>query len=89
MKYLNYPFGILFSAIGLVNTFWGNDPFFGLFILILSVMYYPPLQSRIEKKINFQFKIWMKLAIGAFILWASLGVGELFDKIDLMVNSFK
>ena len=89
MKYLNYPFGILFSSIGLVNTFWGNDPFFGLFILILSALYYPPLQSRIEEKINFKFKIWMKITLGAFVLWASLGVGELFDKINLMVNSFK
>ena len=26
----------------------------------------------------------VKILLGIFILWASLGVGELFDKIELM-----
>ena len=26
--------------------------------------------------------------LGIFILWAALGVGELFDKIDLMMMDF-
>ena len=89
MKLLNYPFGILFLAIGFVNTFWGNDPLFVLFILVLALIYFPPIQSRVEEKINFRLKEWMKIVLGGFIIWASLGVGELFDKVDLMLNSFK
>ncbi|MCE3283129.1 MAG: hypothetical protein K0Q66_1866, partial [Chitinophagaceae bacterium] len=29
----------------------------------------------------------VKVVIGVFIIWAAVGVGELFDKIELMCNS--
>ncbi|MFN4892309.1 MAG: hypothetical protein ACK5G0_00925 [Bacteroidota bacterium] len=79
-------FGLLFSFIGFVNLFWGNDPFFGLFLLILSLVYYPPVQRLIESKTGFSVPGLAKIAIGAFIIWSSVGVGELFDKIDLMLK---
>lgn len=28
----------------------------------------------------------VKILLGIFIIWAALGVGELFDKIELMMN---
>jgi hypothetical protein len=31
----------------------------------------------------------IKILLGPFILWAALGVGELFDKIDLMMMDFR
>jgi hypothetical protein len=31
--FLNWLFALVFSAIGLVNCFVGNDPEFGIFIL--------------------------------------------------------
>ncbi|MEY4038428.1 MAG: hypothetical protein RIR67_738, partial [Bacteroidota bacterium] len=34
MTFINWVFGLLFSAIGLVNLFWGNDPEFGVFIIL-------------------------------------------------------
>jgi hypothetical protein len=85
-KAVSLFFGLLFSFIGFVNLFWGNDPFFGLFILILSLVYYPPVQRLIESKTGFPIPGLAKFAIGAFIIWSSVGVGELFDKIDLMVK---
>lgn len=88
MKLLNYPFGVLFAAIGVINTFWGNDSFFGIFILLCSLLYFPAIQSFIEGKINFKIQAWMKIALGLFIIWASLGVGELFEKVDMMLKSF-
>lgn len=88
MKLINYPFGILFAAIGTINLFWGNDPFFGIFILLCALLYFPPVESRIEKITGFRVRTWMKIVLGLFIIWASAGVGELFDKIDLMRNSF-
>lgn len=80
--------GLAFTLIGLINTFWGNDPQFGLFIILLSLVFYPPVQVWIEKKIRRPLPLWAKLLIGLFILWASLGVGELFYKIKLMRQSF-
>ncbi len=50
-------FGVLFSFIGVVNTFWGNDPYYGLIILLLSLLFYLPLvdliRTTIQKKYSF------------------------------------
>jgi len=79
-------FGLLFGLVGFVNLFWGNDPFFGVFLLVLSLIYFPPIQRFIEQKTGFPIPGMAKILLGIFILWASLGVGELFDKIELMLK---
>jgi hypothetical protein len=89
LNIISLLFGILFSIIGLLNTFWGNDLFYGLFILGLSLFFYPPQGERFTKLTGTMIKGWMKLLIGFFIIWSAVGVGELFDKIDLMLASFK
>lgn len=81
-------FGILVLAIGIVNTFWGNDMFFGIFIVALSLAYFPPANVLLKKLTGFSIPVWVKIVLGLFIFWAALGVGELFDKIDLMLASF-
>ncbi len=82
-------FGLLFMAIGLVNTFWGNDPGFGLFIVLLSFLFYPPVRGLVRKSTGFAVPAWALVLLAIFILWASLGVGELSDKVDMMLSSFK
>jgi hypothetical protein len=69
-----------------VNTFWGNDPGFGVFILLLSFVYFLPVNAILKKMSGFSIPRMgiVKILLGIFILWASLGVGELFDKIELM-----
>ncbi|NUO02226.1 MAG: hypothetical protein HUU01_16605 [Saprospiraceae bacterium] len=81
-----WVFGIAFMAIGLINTFWGNDSLFGVFIVLLSFVFLPPVHAIVKNKIGFSIPVIAKIALGIFIVWASLGVGELFDKIDLMVK---
>lgn len=87
---ISWIFGILFFAIGIVNTFWGNDSAFGVFILLLSFVYFLPVNETLKKWTGFHIpKFWiLKILLGLFILWAALGVGELFDKIEMMVNNF-
>ena len=82
---ISWVFGILFFAIGTVNTFWGNDPGFGIFILLLSFVYCPPFNDMLKAKTNLTIPRIVKILLGFFILWAALGVGELFDKIDMMM----
>ena len=77
-------FGIVFFAIGIINMFWGNDPFFGVFIVLLSFVYFPPVNVLLKKITGFSIHPIVKILLGIFILWAALGVGELFDKIELM-----
>lgn len=82
---ISWLFGIAVLAIGLVNTFWGNDPWFGVFIILLSFVYYPPANILLREWSGFSIPIIIKVVLGIFIIWAALGVGELFDKIDLML----
>ena len=87
LNLISWLFGLAFFAIGVVNTFWGNDPGFGVFIILLSFIYFPPINVLIKKKIGFTIPKPAKIGLGIFILWAALGVGELFDKIGLMIAS--
>lgn len=90
LKVLSWIFGLLFIAIGIVNTFWGNDPGFGIFILLLSLVYFIPVDTIVTAMTGIilpRFGL-IKVVIALFIIWASVGVGELFDKIEIMLNSF-
>src|SRR5687768_2268919 len=80
----NWLFGVVVFAIGIINTFWGNDPGFGVFIIVLSFVYFPPASNLFKKITGFAIPLIVKIILGVFILWAALGVGELFDKIELM-----
>ena len=84
---INWLVGVGFLAVGLVNVFWGNDPWFGVFIVVLSLFYLPPVNTFLKRKTGFTIPPIVKVLLGVFITWAALGVGELFDKIDLMIKS--
>ena len=86
LKIIEILFGIVFSCIGVINLFWGNDPVYGFSIILISLLYYPPFNSFIEYKIKRNYLNWIKLIIGVLIFWTSLGVADLFDKINLMIN---
>lgn len=85
---VNLLVGLLISFIGFVNTFWGNDPYYGLSIILASVIFYLPIVNLILERISNKTQLIFKVIIGFFIIWSSLGVGELFDKIDLMNRNF-
>ena len=65
-----WVFGIAVFAAGVVNTFRGNDPGFGLLILLLSLVYFPPtsnLLSGISRRL-----IGFPIPKVAKIVWGSL-----------------
>ena len=82
---ISWLFGILVLAVGVINMFWGNDPFFGVFLILLSLIYFPPVNATLKNMVGFSIPLVVKIILGVFIIWASLGVGELFNKIDLML----
>lgn len=84
LNLIEWIIGIFFILIGTINLFWGNDPFYGLFIILLSIIYIPPFQNIIKKKTKFSIPTIAKIVIGLFILWSAIGVGELFDKVEIM-----
>ena len=86
LNLISWLFAIVFFAIGFVNTFWGNDAGFGIFIILLSLAYVPPLNAMFRQKTGLAVPAVLKVLLAIFIIWAALGVGELFDKIDLMMG---
>lgn len=83
---LSWLFGLLVFAIGVINTFWGNDAGFGIFLVLLSFVYFPPASALFRRLTGFAIPMAVKIILGIFIIWAALGVGELFDKIGLMMR---
>ncbi|WP_228236746.1 hypothetical protein [Allomuricauda sp. M10] len=86
MKLFAWLFGFLVLAIGLINTFWGNDPGYGIFVMVASLLYFPPITDFLAKKAGIAVPLWVQIILGFLIFWTALGVAELSDKIDLMVN---
>ena len=81
---ISWIFGIAVLAVGIINTFWGNDSGFGIFLILLSFVYLPPVNDIVRQRIGFKTPLVAKIVLGLLIAWASLGVGELFNKIALM-----
>ena len=86
---ISWLFGIVAMTIGIINTFWGNDPGYGVFIFLLSFVYFPPANAFLKKISGLSIPLFAKIILGVFILWSALGVGELFNKINLMMKDFK
>jgi hypothetical protein len=85
LKMVSWLFGTVVFVIGAINTIWGNDPGFGVFLILLAFAYFPPTNVILKRKTGFSIPRYVKVALAIFIVWAALGVGELFDKIDLMI----
>ena len=91
LNIISWLFGIVFFAIGVINTFWGNDREFGVFIILLSFVYFLPVNDILKRTIGFSIPGIgaVKIVLGFFIFWAALGVGELFGKIELMMTDLR
>ena len=82
-------FGVIAMLIGIINLFWGNDPGYGIFIFLLSFAFFPPFNRFLKKISGISLPLIAKIVLALFIIWSAVGVGELFDKIEMMVNDFK
>jgi len=81
-------FGIFFLFIGFVNSFWGNDPYFGFCIMFTSLIYFDKVLIKLNQTISSKTVNLIKMIVGFLILWLALGVGEFFDKLALMIINF-
>lgn len=82
---VSWIFGVIVFAIGILNMFWGNDAGFGVFLLLLAFVYFPPVNNLLKERTDFSIPLLLKIVLSIFIIWVVLGVGELFSKIDLMM----
>ena len=79
--------GMLFYA-GFVQTFWGNDPYLGWGITVIAALVFaePAGHVMARLKISEQRRKMVHGVTLVVILWISLGVGELWDKTQLMLE---
>lgn len=85
---LSWQFGVAVLAAGTINIFWGSDTVFGIFISLLSLVYFLPVNAMLDKLLGFSIPKMglLKIILGILIIWVVFGVGELFGKIELMRN---
>ena len=85
-KIISWLFGLAVLTAGIINIFWGNDTGFGIFLVILSFIYFLPVNEIFKKLFGVSIPKLrlLKILLGIFIIWAVVGVGELFDKIEMM-----
>ncbi|MDQ3683909.1 MAG: hypothetical protein M3352_12685 [Bacteroidota bacterium] len=85
-KIISWLFGIAVFAAGIINTFWGKPSGFGIFLILLSFVYFLPVNAILKRLTGFSIpgmRI-LRILLGIFIIWVVLGVGDLFDKIEVM-----
>ena len=73
-------FGLIVFAIGVLNVVLVH-PVLGLVALLLSVLYFPPVNALLEK-FGFRIPLFIKIILGIFIIWFTSGVSDLGDMID-------
>ena len=85
-KVISFLFGLAVVAAGIINTFWGQPTGFGVFLIILSFVYFLPVKSIFKSLTGYTIPgmIALRILLALFIIWAVIGVGDLFKKIELM-----
>ncbi|MCW3073911.1 MAG: hypothetical protein JWP69_980 [Flaviaesturariibacter sp.] len=85
-KLISWLFGTAVLATGIVNTFWGEPTGFGIFLILLSFVYFLPVNAIVKGLTGYSvpgMRV-LRIVLALFILWVVLGVGDLFEKIELM-----
>jgi hypothetical protein len=88
-KVSGWIFGFIVFVIGFINAFWGNDPVFGAGIILMSFAFIPPAGDLFRRVTGYAIPMAVRIILGVLILWAALGVGELFDKTGMMLNDMR
>lgn len=86
--YLILALPLLFA--GFVQSFWGNDPYLGWAITVIASVFiarslfsYAP-----QFKLSARARDAAAMVLFFLIMWISLGVGELPEKTEMMLNRF-
>lgn len=75
---------------GFVQSFWGNDPYLGWAITVIaSIIIANPLSSYAQQsRLSTRRYDAVTIFVFVLIMWISLGVGELPEKTEMMLDRF-
>ncbi len=82
---ISWIFGTTVFAIGVLNMFLVH-PVPGVIYLLLSFVYFPPANAILKKKFGFSIPLLLKIILGIVIIMFTLGVSDLGEMIDWVVN---
>lgn len=75
---------------GFLQSFWGNDPYLGWAITVIaSLIIANPLSSYAQQsRLSTRRHDAVTIFVFVLIMWISLGVGELPEKTEMMLDRF-
>ncbi len=75
-----WAFGIAFVVIGVLNVLLVH-PVPGAFYLLLSLIYLPPVDTRLRSRFGLSIPLAVKVILGLVVLWGTLAMSELAEKV--------
>ena len=81
-RIINWIFGLVFLIIGLLNIIY-IDLLTGIFYILLSFLYFPPIEVLTGQKLGFALPHWLKAIMWLLIMWGTLAVGDLAELAGL------
>lgn len=72
-------FGIFVLVIGIMNILRGNDPGLGIAYVILSFIYFPPINHMLKDLSGFSISYYLKAILAIILIWVSLAVGAIAE----------
>lgn len=78
-KLLSWVFGILIFSLGILNLLAGNDSDFGVFLVMISFAFYPPVNEFIKKQFKIPVPNWFKIVLAIVLIWINLAVGAIAE----------
>jgi hypothetical protein len=76
---VSWIFALAVVADGILNLFWGNDPGLGVAFLLLSLLYFPPIDRKIKQWLGQNIPLLPKIVLALAIIWVTGSVGALAE----------
>ncbi len=74
---INWVFGSIVFILGVMNIARGNDPLFGVAMLIASALYFPPTYNFLKGASGISLHYILRIIVALTIIWVNLAVGAI------------
>jgi hypothetical protein len=78
---VSWAFAILLVVIGILNLALVH-PVPGIGYLVLSLLYFPPVNALLQERVGFSVPLLVKIMLGVLLILFTLGVSDLGDMLD-------
>jgi hypothetical protein len=75
-----YLFALLLITIGIANLILVH-PVPGLAYLLIALLFLPPVQTQIQRKLGIRLPALLLFALGFVLLWFTIGISDLGEII--------